>query len=131
MARAVAPAQTYATLRVPEEAIDTVRETGSVVLTPKNAPRTMVVLVHSNRDSLPSKARAGLALRENLLDDAMSPQCHSIEAPPTDSSSIAKRPISKRPPRVIAVTNHGQLNLFAGMLRFVFLRPVYQPSTPL
>lgn len=123
--------KSYVTLQVPEEAIDTVREVGSVVLQPRNVSRTMVVLVHSNPDTSRRNAKSGLALRENLLDDPVSSRCGAPELPLPETPNVAKRPATKRPPRLIAVTHQGQLNLFAGMLRLVFLRPVNPPQTSL
>ncbi len=122
-ARAAHPScRAYVLLSVPEDAFDTVRQTGSVVLRPKNVNNTVVVLVQAKRDSANCKSRSGLALRERLEDDLDWLHDAGSRPPFDEPPAIAKA--QKRPARMIAVTNYRQFTLFSGMVRLVFLRPI-------
>jgi RNA polymerase sigma factor (sigma-70 family) len=118
--------RTIVTLHVPEDAIDAVRENGSVVLVPKNVEHTMVVLVRQDQDGCRPIPVSGLTLRERMRDDDLGPRPTATDELPPQPTAIAQS-ITGRPTRVITVTQQGQLSLFAGMLKIIFLRPVSYP----
>src|SRR5262249_32199895 len=110
------------TLHVPEDAIDAVRENGSVVLVPRNGGPTMVVAEGNDHDSCRPIPTSGLTLREKMRDNDRGPLPDITDQLPPQPTAVAQS-ITSRPPRVIAVTQQGQLSLFAGMIKIIFLRP--------
>jgi RNA polymerase sigma factor (sigma-70 family) len=119
-------ARSFVTLRVPEDAIDAVRENGSVVLVPRNVEHTMVVLVRHDREACRLVPVSGLALREKMTNEEIPPRVdhgNTLGQP----LAVAQSVFDQRPTRVISVAQQGQLTLFAGMVRIIFLRPVSYP----